>query len=282
MTSGAGWPTILACGLLAASVGATPRSEAADSIRPEVLDTFLKMRIVAAALDTHRVTAPYPGPTDGVVPIAFIVEGISSGATAIRSAARDGWGHPLLYWSDGRDYLLLSLGSDGKAQFDYAADPPYARVPRAWVGSNPSDDLLIVDGIAYRGPATQSELLIRAMAEIRSMGTACESYAVDTNFYPGPVEPPDSVSRIESEVEPVYIRMLPRTDPWGRPYLFWSDTQGYAFVSYGADGLPEFPYSTWGRAEFESLDTGPTFDAGRDIVFVKGRFTQWPAIGNGP
>ena len=56
-------------------------------------------------------------------------------------------------------------------------------------GSDPADDLLIVDGVVFRGPSSQSELLRRAMGELRSAGTACESYAIDNNVYPGPIEP---------------------------------------------------------------------------------------------
>jgi hypothetical protein len=110
---------------------------------------------------------------------------------------RDAWNHPLLYWSNGRDYAILSLGSDGLPQFDYGGTPPYANIRTGWAGSDPTNDLLIVNAVAYRGPASQSELLRRAMGELRTMGTACESFAVDNNVYPGPVEPIDVVATIE-------------------------------------------------------------------------------------
>jgi len=257
-------------------------AQTGDGLRPEVLETFLRMRVLAAVLDTHAIEAAYPGPTDGLVPVSSLGSQIISRVRSHGGAVRDAWNNPLLYWSDGRDYLILSLGSDRTMQFDYDASPPYANVRTGWAGSDPTNDLLIVDGVAYRGPASQSELLRQAMRELRSMGTACESFAVDNNVYPGPVQPIDSVGRIETVVEPWYIRVLPIIDPWGNPYLFWSDTTHYAIVSYGPDGMPDYPYASWSRTEFVALHTGPTARFGQDLVFASGAFVQWPAIFHGP
>ena len=267
---------------IAAAVRPAHCAQSGDGLRPEVLETFLRMRVLAAVLDTQAVEAAYPGPTDGLVPVSSLANRLTAGVRSHGGAVRDAWNNPLLYWSDGRDYLILSLGSDGKMQFNYGVVPPYANIHTGWAGSDPTNDLLIVDGVAYRGPASQSELLRRAMGELRSLGTACESFAVDNNLYPGPVQPIDVVDRIETVVEPWYIRALPKVDPWGNPYLFWSDTTHYALVSYGADGIPDYTYSTWGRTEFEALHTGPTTRFGQDLVFASGAFVQWPTIGQGP
>jgi hypothetical protein len=253
-----------------------------DGLHPEVLETFLRMRVLAAVLDTQAVESPYPGPTDGLVPVSSLGSQLTARVRSHGGAVRDAWNNPLLYWSDGRDYLILSLGSDRMRQFDYSGAPPYANVQMGWAGSDPTNDLLIVDGVAYRGPASQTELLRRAMAELRSIGTACESFAVDNNIYPGPVEPIDQVARIETIVSPIYIRTLPKLDPWGNPFLFWSDTTHYALVSYGPDGIPDFPYASWGRIEFEAMHAGPTTRFGADLVFANGEFVQWPAVGPGP
>ena len=248
------------------------------TFRPRVLETFLRMRIVAAVLDTQAIEGPVPGPTGGLVPASWLRQQLPQQRRAHLTSVRDAWGRPLLYWSDGTNYLVLSLGSGGSPQFDYTADPPYASIARAWAGSDPTNDLLIVNGAAYRGPMSQVELFRRAMADMRSMGTACEAFAVDNNVYPGPVQPIDIVERVEHDLEPIYIRVLPKLDPWGNPFHFWSDTQSYALVSYGPDGEADFPYSTWGRAEFEALHTGPTTRVEQDLVFVAGQFVQWPAV----
>jgi len=120
------------------------------------------------------------------------------------------------------------------------------------------------------------------MGNLRSAATACESFAVDYGVYPGPVDPIDEVARIEPILEPTYIRPLPKLDPWEHPFLFWSDTTHYALVSYGPDGISDYPYASWGRTEFDALHTGPTTRFGAGIVFANGEFVQWPTVGEGP
>jgi len=237
-----------------------------------------RLRVIAAALDTANLDSPFPGPTRGLVPVASVLDQGIITQRMLRGRLRDGWGRPILYWSDGFSYVVASFGFDGRPQFDYSGNPPFADIPKGWAGTDPSDDLLIVDGVVFRGPSSQSELLSRSMADLRSAGTAVESFAVDNNIYPGPVTPIDGISRIEHDVEPIYIQHLPMVDPWGHPYLFWSSTYAYGIISYGVDGQPDYPYATWGQAEFEALHTGETTQFGRDVIFVEGQFVQWPAI----
>ena len=275
------------CGLAALfAILATARpahcAQSPDALRPRVLETFLRMRILAAVIETEAVEAGYPGPSDGLVPVSSLGNRVTARLRSHGGAVRDAWNNPLLYWSDGRDYLIVSLGSDRTMQFDYDANPPYANVPMGWAGSDPTDDLLIVDGFAFRGPFSQAELLRRAMSELRRTGTACESFAVDNNVYPGPVDPIDVVATIEPElVQGAYLRALQKVDPWGNPYLFWSDRTYFTLVSYGPDGIPDFPYATWGRTEFEAMHVGPTPRFGADLVFANGAFVQWPTVPGG-
>ena len=271
------------CGLvallaIASAVRPADCAQSSDGVRPEVIETFLRMRILSAVIETQAIDGAYPGPTDGLVPVSSLGSQLTARVRSRGGAVRDDWNNPLLFWSDGRDYLIVSLGSDRTMQFNYSVYPPYANVPAGWAGSDPTNDLLIVDGVAYRGPASQTELLRRAMGELRSVGTACESFAVDNNIYPGPVQPIDVVATIATALAPVYIRNLPRVDPWGNPYFFWSDSAHYALVSYGPDGIPDFPYASWGRTEFEAMHAGSTTRFGADLVFVTGEFVQWPAV----
>ena len=267
--------------ILVAATASVSGAQPPDGLRPEVLETLLRMRVLAAVLDTQAIEGSYPGPTAGLVPVSSLGSQLLGHVRSRGGAVRDAWNHPLLYWSDGRDYLILSLGSDGAPQFEYDPLPPFAAIPKGWAGSDPTNDLLIVNGVVFRGPANQGELVRRAMSDLRSAGTGCESFAVDYNFYPGPVEPTDVVARVASDLEPIYIRTLPRIDPWGNPYRFWSDTLHYAILSYGPDGTPDYPYATWGLSEFEALHNGPTTRFGADLVFYTGAFVQWPAIGQG-
>jgi len=254
-----------------------------DEVRSDVTDTFLRMRILAAVLDSESAEArPFPGPTPGLVPATVLRDEIEPSHRKYLGSARDAWGHPLLYWSDGRSFMLLSVGSDGEPEFDYSAEIPFASIPRRFTGVDPTSDLIVVDGIAWRGPASQTDLLARAMADLRSLGTAVESYAIDNNVYPGPVAPIAPVETIETDLSPVYIRAMPKIDPWTDAYLYWSDATGYAIVSLGSDGIPDDDYAAWGREEFQAFHPGATAVPGRDIVFVDGAFVQWPLIPGGP
>ena len=274
--------------LLAAFVGiavvAGPKvlGESSSGVSREVLESFFRLRLVAATLDTYAVTEPLPGPTPGLVPLAWLRGRLPADRFARPGTIQDAWGSPLYYWSDGVRYALLSYGADRRPQFDYDPTTPYLGVPRAWVGTEPADDLMIVDGITYRGPFSRGETVVRAAAELRAIGTAMESWAVDYNLYPGPVEPIDAVARVEADLEPIYIRVLPRVDPWGSPYRVWSDRSAYAIVSYGSDGKPDLPYDTWTRADFDSLTPLETTWPEQDLLFVAGRFVRSPKLSPSP
>jgi hypothetical protein len=264
-----------------AAAGIAPL-HASDALPQDVVDTVFRLRVVGSALDTANLNGAFPGPTTGLVPVSSVLDREWTREKLLRGSLRDSWGRPILYWSDGSDYVVASFGADGLPQFDYALDPPYSGVPKGWAGTDPNDDLLIVDGMVFRGPSSQSEVVRRAVGEIRSAGTACESFAIDNNLYPGPIAPIDALSSIESDLSPIYIRRLPIVDPWGHPYRFWSNARAYAIVSFGVDGQPDYPYAAWGQTDFEALSVGPTSLIGPDLVFVNGRFVQWPGIGITP
>src|SRR5213594_4318570 len=53
----------------------------------------------------------------------------------------------------------------------------------------------------------------RTMADMRSIGTSCEEYSIDNNFYPVQTSQGD-VSAIASTLTPAYIKVVPSTDGW--------------------------------------------------------------------
>ena len=102
----------------------------------------------------------------------------------------------------------------------------------------------------------------RTMADIRSIGTAVESYAVDNNFYPR------NQSTIPSAfISPIYIKTVPATDGWSNSWVFASDTNGseYTVTSIAKDATAE-----------GSPAGGTTADFDCDIIFAGGQFFQWP------
>ena len=102
----------------------------------------------------------------------------------------------------------------------------------------------------------------RTMADLRSLGTACESYAIDNNVYPVAGD----MATLEGVIEPIYIRTAPLTDGWSRTYVVSSVNGEYTVCSGGKDGGAGC-----------TGDSGGAVNAFNDsIVFANGGFVQWP------
>jgi general secretion pathway protein G len=103
----------------------------------------------------------------------------------------------------------------------------------------------------------------RTMADIRSIGTAIESYAVDTNLYPTSA----NMAALPTVLTPVYIKSLPLQDGWKNPMVFTpSAGTGYTVGSGGKDGGALTVVGTG----------GPTADFDDAIIFIEGQFVQYP------
>ena len=104
----------------------------------------------------------------------------------------------------------------------------------------------------------------RTMADMRSIGTACESYAIDVNRYPNGAD----LATIEPVVEPLYIKVLPENDGWQGPmnYTSTNNASGYTVASAGKGGA------------FDGVvgGGGATGNFSDDIIFINGQFVQWP------
>ena len=106
----------------------------------------------------------------------------------------------------------------------------------------------------------------RTMADMRSVGTAIESYAVDNNFYPKGMASV-TASGVSAHVSPIYIKTVPTTDGWSNAWDIDSDALGteYTITSIAKDATAE-----------GSPAGGTTGDFDCDIVFAGGQFWQWP------
>jgi type II secretion system protein G len=117
----------------------------------------------------------------------------------------------------------------------------------------------------------------RTMADMRSIGTAAEAYAVDTNRYPAAAgwAYPSGVSfptgtftsAIANVLSPTYIRTIPLKDGWNSWFLYTSfnNNLDYAIASGGKDGKSG-----------PGTNLGPTTDFNDDIVFADGQFIEFP------
>lgn len=112
------------------------------------------------------------------------------------------------------------------------------------------------------------------MADLRTVATALEARATDTNDYPRA----SSIDELEPLLEPTYIRTMPATDGWGTKFSYVSDGKSYRFASAGADKRFE-----WSAKQLEKLpeEFQPrlTDDEDADIIFQDGRFVQAPKQG---
>ena len=120
----------------------------------------------------------------------------------------------------------------------------------------------------------------RTMADMRSIGTAAEAYAVDTNRYPaaagsvwaypsGCSYPTGTfTSAVSGILAPTYIRTIPLKDGWNSWFLYQSfnNNLDYVIASGGKNGTGDSTGSV----------VGPTTDFNSDIVFADGQFIQFP------
>ncbi len=103
----------------------------------------------------------------------------------------------------------------------------------------------------------------RTMADMRSVATAIEAYAVDQNFYPFNIS---TAGELGTYVTPTYIKRIPNNDGWNNPILFFTDNEGrhYTIISYARD------------KEGAGFTGGTTKGFDCDIWYEDGSFTQWP------
>lgn len=91
--------------------------------------------------------------------------------------------------------------------------------------------------------ATDKAKRTKAAADIAGLKTALDRYYMDNGSYPTTdqglqalVTPPSNGRMPQNYEQGGYISRLP-LDPWGNPYFYQSDGNGYALKSFGADGV---------------------------------------------
>jgi hypothetical protein len=97
----------------------------------------------------------------------------------------------------------------------------------------------LVDAMHERLRAGESDKNTRAarstMADMRTLATALEARATDTNGYPESCD----LETLRRLVEPMYIRHMPTRDGWGHELLYIGSPSHveYRIVSAGSDGI---------------------------------------------
>ena len=102
----------------------------------------------------------------------------------------------------------------------------------------------------------------RTMADLRSLGTAVETYSIDNNIYPTAA----NIAALTPLVQPIYIRTAPTNDGWNRNFVVTSISGEYTLGSGGKDG-----------GTLTVVGGGGATNSFNDaIIFRNGQFTQWP------
>ena len=108
----------------------------------------------------------------------------------------------------------------------------------------------------------------RTMADIRMLGTAVESYAVDMDHFPvsATLSTLESLNPVKLGIEPRYASRAPLKDGWEGAYYYQTDPNGrtYELLSMGKD------------RKMSSQSKGPTQDFDCDIIYRDGIFTAYP------
>jgi type II secretion system protein G len=112
----------------------------------------------------------------------------------------------------------------------------------------------------------------RAMGEVRSIATAAQSYATDTNIYPlATTYAALTGTAAATDMTPDYIKTIPNPDPWNVAYAYQGLSSNFAATSYGKDGVTDTTID---------LGTGNTGKATGcfecDIIFIGDNFSQKP------
>jgi type II secretion system protein G len=107
----------------------------------------------------------------------------------------------------------------------------------------------------------------RSMADIRTIGTATEAYAVDMAFYPtfseGAID-----STFQAFLEPTYVKTIPREDGWRTNFYASSQSRFYTLASAARDKLLQTSLDGYSAGVTSSMDC--------DIVYSNGSFVQYP------
>ena len=116
----------------------------------------------------------------------------------------------------------------------------------------------------------------RSMADMKTVATAVEAYAVDRNYYPaaaglllpeGLSLPTGTLGPTAALISPTYIRAVPLVDGWSSFFFYGTNAprSDFALRSAGADGILETDPAG-----------GATTNLNADIILVDGAFVQFP------
>jgi len=100
----------------------------------------------------------------------------------------------------------------------------------------------------------------RTISDLRAIGTAIESYAVDVGNYPVSAD----LATLKTLIDPYMIVNIPLIDAWQNPMQQQSSPLAYTIYSQGKDGTGS------------NCASGYTSQFTDEICFTGGRFVRYP------
>ncbi len=262
-------PALCLCLMANPATASQPAPAPMPEIDPEVRQAELELQIMRLLLkEAGKENAELRSAFEGVVTLNTVRRRIQKPYNDLLPT-RDPWGNSYLLIAS--SFLLVSPGPDGVPDVSYDSEEEGTNFLRALV-----DDIVADSHTVLSGPRRTPWLQARTMADMRSIATSIEAFAVDNNAYPGPTGGFVVVDWAAPDVTPIFIRKLPSTDGWGEPIFFWSDGTDYFLISFGADGLADQPYHSMSRPPQELSGMGLTTDPAQDIIYHLGGFVQRP------
>jgi type II secretion system protein G len=107
----------------------------------------------------------------------------------------------------------------------------------------------------------------RSMTDLRAVGTACETYAIDHDVIVSQ-SPEGNLVTVSSSLEPTYMKTSPDRDAWDAYIRYEGSGREYTVTSYGRDRIAGGGGSV--------AANGATTDFDDDMVFSGGIFVQFP------
>jgi general secretion pathway protein G len=101
----------------------------------------------------------------------------------------------------------------------------------------------------------------RTLADMRTIGTAIEAYAVDNSHYPVSSD----TTTLWAQIVPEHLRPMTQNDGWDHQFIVDIEATGYTFASTGKDGVPSGCAVGVHTTQFT-----------QDICFSHGSFVQYP------
>ena len=108
----------------------------------------------------------------------------------------------------------------------------------------------------------------RSMADMRTIGTSIEAYAVDMAFYPTQATEGPIATAYRGYLQPTYVKSVPQGDGWRTPFRVASESRFYTLGSCARDKISE--------GALTSFSSRTTTDMDCDIVYSNGSFVSYP------